>query len=235
MGCGSSRPEEDDMLPPLGLGPIRRKIEEIRKRRNGGQINGSTLSKKELLKEGSEEEGSPTDSIHNICREMSLSKENPNPNPSSSSDQKLESDDKVGEKEEGEDEDEKREGFGEDVVGFGDLPGSPSFREYYLNPVHDSDEIGGSEGDEGKKSEEDRRNESQESLSSDEGSLKAKSKKGRRFRVLAKGSIAVYSLLKVRGCYKAAPSKDNPRLLCEKDACCYMEPPQRAAPLIGQP
>ncbi|XP_077228631.1 uncharacterized protein LOC143861622 [Tasmannia lanceolata] len=161
-----------------------------------------------------------------------------------------------------EEKDEERDGFSEIddevVFGFGDLPGSPSFREYCLNSVC---EIGTSEGEgmvavvfhffypkcpsfhvfkmgttrqkviveccghelvacQGKKNRKDGREEGEESPSSEEGSSKGKSKKnkGGRFRVLAKGSVAVYSLLNVRGCYKAAPSEGNPRLLCEKAA-----------------
>ncbi|XP_077229350.1 uncharacterized protein LOC143862227 [Tasmannia lanceolata] len=215
MGCGASRPDTDD-TPPLGFGPIRRKIDEIKKRR---KINGTTLSNKELLEEGLEEDGSPTDSIHNICGKKSLSPESVGSEKDSMDRDPVPEFDEVA-KEIEEEKDEERDGFSEMddevVFGFGDLPGSPSFREYCLNSVC---EIGTSEG-EGKKNRKDGREEGEESPSSEEGSSKGKSKKnkGGRFRVLAKGSVAVYSLLNVRGCYKAAPSEGNPRLLCEKAA-----------------
>ncbi|KAF4362622.1 hypothetical protein G4B88_026184 [Cannabis sativa] len=53
MGCQNSKLNADVLAIPPKLRPILwRKVEELRNRRRNGVVNGTTISKKELLKDG---------------------------------------------------------------------------------------------------------------------------------------------------------------------------------------
>ncbi|XP_042499269.1 uncharacterized protein LOC122077392 isoform X2 [Macadamia integrifolia] len=73
MGCGGSKLENDDNVAPLGLRPFRRRIEEIRQRRNGRAINDGTYTKGLL---NDEEEDSPNAHYSENSQSVSLPSEN---------------------------------------------------------------------------------------------------------------------------------------------------------------
>lgn len=71
MGCGGSKFDPDGEAEPVGLRPLlRRRIDEIRRRKHASVLkDDNTLSKKELLKDGGEEdENSNPHSVHEHSR-----------------------------------------------------------------------------------------------------------------------------------------------------------------------
>ncbi|KAK1257384.1 hypothetical protein QJS04_geneDACA023649 [Acorus gramineus] len=264
MGCGTSKLEPDEVTAasspapaptPPGLGPVRRKIDEIRRRRAFGRMRKDSISTIEPLIDAAE--GSPPliDDDDETSRSGSLNDDDkpPPPVPEAPEDEEappppplaaVEDDlsnfsEEVAAAEEEkvvddavETEEERASSGGE--LGFGDCPGSPSFRVYFVEVVNSSDEddsIKSRPKEEGKVDETPkkskkflRRRESGGSTNSSEEECKTR-KRGRKLRALAKTPVAVYSRLNVKSCYNynnnnnnhnpPSPQHSTRRLLCE--------------------
>ncbi|KAK1258175.1 hypothetical protein QJS04_geneDACA024512 [Acorus gramineus] len=263
MGCGTSKLEPDEVTAasspapaptPPGLGPVRRKIDEIRRRRAFGRMRKDSISTIEPLIDAAG--GSPPliDDDDETSRSGSLNDDDkpPPPVPEAPEDEEappppplaaVEDDlsnfsEEVAAAEEEkvvddavETEEERASSGGE--LGFGDCPGSPSFRVYFVEVVNSSDEddsIKSRPKEEGKVDETPkkskkflRRRESGGSTNSSEEECKTQ-KRGRKLRALAKTPVAVYSRLNVKSCYNynnnnshnpPSPQHSTRRLLCE--------------------
>ncbi|KAK1282391.1 hypothetical protein QJS10_CPB22g00568 [Acorus calamus] len=247
MGCGTSKLEPDevavaaaaDSATPPGIGPYHRRIEEIRRRRTFGWMRKDSISTTEFLIEpAAEDEISRSGSLNDGDKVPPPSKEEEAPAAEAVEEREGEKVVAVAE-EEAEEEDMRPSCGGE--LGFGDCPGSPSFRVYYVGSMRSSDEDGSRKirgKYEGKVDETPKkskkflgRRESGDSLNSSEELEYCKlprRDKGRKLRALAKTPAAVYSRLNVKSCYNntttnnnlcpPSPQHSTRRLLCEKNS-----------------
>ncbi|XP_020101436.1 nucleolin-like isoform X2 [Ananas comosus] len=236
MGCGASKLEAEDELPP-GLRPIRRKIEEVKRRRRRSRY--SIVSTTELLCPEDDRDG-PAADAEGSSRKVKASAVAPEPEIP----EEEEVEEVVEEKPkfeaaaaataaEEKEEEARKVGKGTRVEGAedeeeveGEMLGSPSFRFYFVDAVRDSDDdsvkLAGFQGKEKLeeiKEKDHEREEAAESVNPNEDSesKQVKKEKPKKLRALTKAPSAVRNLFNVRNCYSNPSSDTNnvnhPRLL----------------------
>lgn len=135
MGCGGSKLDpEDEAVPPRLRPLLRRRLEEIKKRRQATALKGDALSRKELLKnEVEDDDHSAVQSLpdnnetkSSSSRDGSIRSAKVAPAPEECQEEAVNWVDVEGEDEEGNGED----GRLSNVDGRRIAPGSPSFRVY---------------------------------------------------------------------------------------------------------
>ncbi|KAK1260054.1 hypothetical protein QJS04_geneDACA015399 [Acorus gramineus] len=152
MGCGTSKLEPDEVAAaaesatPPGIGPYRRRVEEIRRRRAFGWMRKDSISTTEFLIEpATDDEISRSGSLNDGDKVPPPSKEEEAP--AAEAVEEREGEKVVAAAEEEAEEEEMRPSCG-GKLGFGDCPGSPSFRVYYVGSTRSSDEDGSRKVDE---------------------------------------------------------------------------------------
>ncbi|KAF4361532.1 hypothetical protein F8388_007548 [Cannabis sativa] len=233
MGCQNSKLNADVLAIPPKLRPILwKKVEELRNRRRNGVVNGTTISKKELLKDGkvymlpsSVDENESRKSISLEDDSVSSSGSRPKPvkeeTKMETMEEKTEEEDKdsavvkvealekmvvVEEEEEKENEEEEMEE--EEDEERGNLcPGSPSFRVFFVeSSLGEKDDV-----------KNDSKDENHMKQKWETKVIKKRMKNRTRItRAICRGPVAVKHLLSSSSCYH--PSNDRDSLLNKKPA-----------------
>ncbi|XP_068665002.1 uncharacterized protein [Aristolochia californica] len=197
MGNGGSKPESSDGVVQAGLLPIRRKIEEMRRRRKM-RHRDSFVSTTELLKADESAESAP----EKDASAGAESKDGPEllSVPELDSQTETESGGEEGRQRNPDDMmlrvRVKRDDGDKTELGYADMPKSPSFRHFaVIDAPADSDESGN--GDHHRK------------MSEETPSTKKKKKKGRKLPSFARSPVVVCGLLHVHSCYSIP--QDSPK------------------------
>ncbi|KAM6570397.1 hypothetical protein CsatB_018382 [Cannabis sativa] len=246
MGCQNSKLNADVLAIPPKLRPILwRKVEELRNRRRNGVVNGTTISKKELLKDGkvymlpsSVDENESRKSISLEDDSVSSSGSRPKPvkeeTKMETMEEKTEEEDKdsavvkvealekmvvVEEEEEEEKENEEEEMEEEEDEERGNLcPGSPSFRVFFVeSSLGEKDDVKNDSKDENHMKQKWGSANSADSIEQETKVIKKRMKNRTRItRAICRGPVAVKHLLSSSSCYH--PSNDRDSLLNKKPA-----------------
>lgn len=220
MGCGGSKLDpEDEAVPPRLRPLLRRRLEEIKKRRQTTTLKGDAISRKELLKnEVEDDDHSPVHSLpdnnetkSSSSRDGSIRSAKVAPAPEECQEEAVNWVDVEGEDDEGDGEDGRRI-----------APGSPSFRVYCVESSESDKEDFKDDDSSNKKSQTDDGSVSDKSVSSTERSVVKTDKKGskrRRFKGVLPNGGSVKHLFKVKSCYNpSCTGNHDARLLSGKPA-----------------